>query len=115
MKTFEEVAAQGDMIMIKISELPDDAQKQKAEKGEYIITHSETGHNHVIKERDGVSFYSHANDNLRAYLVVDNKDADLIHKRSNHTHETIKISPGVYAICRQRQEDIYGEIRAVVD
>lgn len=114
-KEFEKVVAQGDMLMVKVDGVPDEVKRQHPINGELIITHSETGHSHVIKESEGVELYQHANDNLKAYLVVENEPVDLVHKRSYHTHETVRINKGVYAIFRQRQEDIYGEIRQVVD
>ncbi len=115
MKEFDKIMAQGDMLMVRVDTLPDDVNKESAVNGELVVTHSETGHNHVIKESEGVELYQHANDNLKAYLVVENEPVDLVHKRSYHTHETVRINKGVYAIFRQRQEDIYGEIRQVVD
>lgn len=115
METFNNIVAQGDMLIVRIDELPADVRKQEAENGEIVVTHSETGHNHVIKDTENVNMYEAANDNLKAYLVVDNEPVDLIHKRSYHTHETVRIKEGVYAIYRQRQHDVYGEIRAVLD
>lgn len=115
MKEFDKIMAQGDMIMVRVDSLPDNVQKQASENGELVVTHSETGHNHVIKDDGNAELYQHDNDNLKAYLVVDNEPVDLIHKRSYHTHETVRINKGVYAIFRQRQEDIYGEIRQVID
>lgn len=96
------MAAQGDMLIRRVESIPADAVKAKAEAGNYILAHSETGHNHVVKAKPDVEFYQHANDNFIAYLVVNN-EAMVEHMRDHHTHETIKFDKGIYEIRRQRE------------
>lgn len=102
MKTFKNQAAQGDMLIRRINELPEYIVESTAENGAFVLAHSETGHNHVVKEESGVKFYHHANDNFIAYLVVDNT-ALVEHMRGFDTHETIKFDKGIYEIRRQRE------------
>lgn len=102
MKTFENCAAQGDMLIRRIELLPDNAVALESENGDFVLAHSETGHNHVVKEKEGVRFYQNANDNFIAYLVVDNT-ATVEHMRSHDTHESIMFKRGVYEIRRQRE------------
>lgn len=102
MKTFKNMAAQGDMLIRRIDALPNDVKKLNADNGNYILAHSETGHHHIIKEDDGIEYYSHANDNFIAYLVVNNETC-VEHMRGFDTHEKIKIDKGVYEIRRQRE------------
>lgn len=102
MKTFKNQAAQGDMLIRKIDALPSEAKPMKSECGNFVLAHSETGHNHVVKEAPGVQFYQHANDNFIAYLVVDN-EACVEHMRGHDTHETIGFKQGIYEIRRQRE------------
>lgn len=102
MKLFENMAAQGDMLIRKIEKLPEGALKAKSENGAFVLAHSETGHNHIVKEKEGVEFYQHANDNFIAYLVVDN-EACVEHMRGFDTHETIGFKKGIYEIRRQRE------------
>ena len=72
----------------------------------FVVAHSETGHNHVIKERPNVSWFI-TDDPMVSYLeVVEAADATEIlleHLRSYDTHETIIIPPGKYEIRRQRE------------
>lgn len=103
MKTFEKCAAQGDLMFIKIAELPKDVVLVKAEKGKYVASHSETGHAHIIKECKDVEFYHAANDNMKAYLVVHNKGPYIEHLRDFDTHAPIAFNPGIYEIRRQRE------------
>jgi hypothetical protein len=106
MKTFENSAAQGDLMIRRIEGLPAGAKKLASEKGLHVVAHSETGHNHVIADRPGVSLYT-TGDPMISYLeVIEATDATetlLEHLRSFDTHETIKIPPGVFEIRRQRE------------
>lgn len=101
MKTFENQAAQGDILIRRIESLPNDAEKQSASEGQYVVAHSETGHHHTVSEK-GVSFYHAANDPMIMYLVTE-ETADLVHNRNFDTHETIRFRPGIYEIRRQRE------------
>lgn len=115
-ETFDRQCAQGDMLITKIDKLPNDIQIQPMtpEEGYHILAHSETGHHHIITDNQ-VEFYSHANDNFVAYLVVNNPEGALIeHKRSFDTHAPIKVNKGIYEIRRQR-EYINEGFRAVAD
>lgn len=102
MKTFKDCAAQGDILIRRINQVPIDAVEQKDDKGNHVVAHSETGHHHTIQAR-GVNFYHAANDSMIMYLVVDNEHADLVHNRSFDTHETLRIGKGTYEIRRQRE------------
>lgn len=100
------MSRQGDVLIMRINELPSDAIQQEKKGKEWIVAHSETGHHHVISNQS-VNFYEAANDPLQAYLVVDN-DVELRHLRSFDTHESQIISKGIYRIRRQRQRGIEG-------
>jgi len=106
MKTFKDQAAQGDLMIIRIRELPSAAKKVESEKGVFIVAHSETGHNHVIADRPGVNLYT-TGDPMISYLEVieatDVTETLLEHLRSYDTHETIKIPAGIFEIRRQRE------------
>ncbi len=127
MKTFKEQAAQGDMLVRVIDKLPDSV-KEVTDKGDYVLAHSETGHNHVVKRQEGVSFYQNDNDPFVAYLVVDPKkvkgSVEVKHLRDHDTHETISFFVGdaikglkdgakkIFEIRRQREYTPEGFRRA---
>lgn len=111
MKTFDKIAAQGDMMLIRIDALPKDAKAAFAEHGRFILTHSETGHHHVVMERPTVKFFS-AMDEFRSYLVVEEEPAMLEHLRPTDTHESLEIKPGIYEVRRQREYSPAGWQRA---
>lgn len=102
-KTFEKMAAQGDILFRRIDSLPSDAVEFKGCKSEYVLSHSETGHKHVIKATPDVQFFTHANDNMKAYLVVNNDGPVAEHMRSFDTHDPIMFKKGIYEIRRQRE------------
>lgn len=106
MKTFDKQGRQGDVLITRIDELPKDVKPSHATQGQFIVAHSETGHNHVVADK-GVTMYEAANDPFTAYLVVDD-EAELKHLRSFDTHESHILSKGVYRIRRQRQMGIEG-------
>lgn len=100
------MSRQGDVLIIRIDELPEDAIKQEKKGKEWIVAHSETGHHHVVANQN-VNFYEVANDPLQAYLIINN-DVELRHLRSFDTHETQIIGKGIYKIRRQRQNGVEG-------
>lgn len=111
MKTFTNYAAQGDMMLIRIDALPGDAKPAQPTNGQFILTHSETGHHHIVMERPTVKFFS-AMDEFRSYLVVENEPAVLEHLRPTDTHESLEIKPGIYEVRRQREYSPAGWQRA---
>ena len=112
MKTFIRSAAQGDCLLRKIAKLPRGLTAVKSETGQFIIAHSETGHNHCIKERPTVKLYASL-DQFRGYLeVTGDEPVVLEHHRSFDTHEALEIQPGIYEIRRQREYTPQGYRRA---
>lgn len=111
MKTFQKMAAQGDMLLIRIDAVPEGAREMAPLNGAYILAHSETGHNHVVLERPTVKLFS-ATDEFRAYLVVEDEPAELRHLRGFDTHESLRIPVGTYEVRRQREYTPQGFRRA---
>lgn len=105
--------AQGDVMLIPIAGLPETGSKPAPlVNGAHIVTHSETGHNHVIAERPGVVMFQDTMDTFRAFLVIDGEPAELEHLRSFDTHETIALEPGVWEVRRQQEYSPEGWRRA---
>ena len=103
MKTVEKIAAQGDLLIIRVIELPKSVKPIKAENGKFIVAHSETGHHHVVAERPGVEFFG-GEDPMITYLkVIDGVEALLEHERSFDTHEAWLMKGGTYQVLRSRE------------
>lgn len=112
MKSFNHSAAQGDCLLRKINELPAGLKTMEAKNGQFIVAHSETGHNHCVEARDTVTLYASV-DQFRGYLEVKgDKPVLLEHHRSFDTHEALEIKPGIYEIRRQREYTPEGFRRA---
>lgn len=94
--------AQGDVLITPVDSIPDGFEKATPEKdGNHIITHSETGHHHVMPAQS-VDFFQAANNPFVAYINVREISA-LTHLRSFDTHQPIAFVPGIYRINRQRE------------
>lgn len=115
MKTFQNRAAQGDLYLRRINNLPAGLVRSKPVNGEYILAFSETHHHHSLADRPNVRVYD-TEDPLLSYLeVIEATDATetlLRHLRGHDTHETISISPGIYELRRQREYTPAGWVRA---
>lgn len=110
MKTFKNMAAQGDCLIRKIDKLPDGVELAKEENGVFVVAHSETGHNHVIDKNNAQLLIDKTNDFI-AYLDV-KEDTPIDHQRSFDTHESIMIPKGLYEVRRQREYTPEGYRRA---
>jgi hypothetical protein len=117
MKTFRLVAAQGEITIRRIGDLPKDRKLPKGfsamvpDNGKFIVGHSETGHHHII-ESDGatVGVMDEPPAGMRIlYAILENPLA-LEHLRGHDTHETITNEPGVFEIRIAREFDHYAEL-----
>jgi hypothetical protein len=98
MKIVEKMAAQGDVLFRRVDSVPDGT-KEIERRGDIIVTHSETGHHHVVRD-SGVTI--HGYDPMISYLRVENY-ADIVHCRPWDTHETIRLTRGTWEVRRQRE------------
>jgi hypothetical protein len=101
MKTFQTVCAQGDIYIRKIDKLPAMVEAVDPENGKCIVTHSETGHHHVM-DAGAVTMYKLPDSIMDCLIVVDQPTA-LEHLRAHDTHEPIMFEPGIYHVRRQRE------------
>lgn len=101
MRKFNKVAAQGDIVIVKIEKLPDGVVPMPSVDGRVVVAHSETGHNHVmLAER--TKAYTLPGSIMDIFLAVEQGDV-LEHLRPHDTHESIAFEPGIYHVRRQRE------------
>lgn len=105
MKTFTKMAAQGDFIIMRISDIPANVEKIEPENGVYVVAHSETGHNHVMEMEHVTAYKPAGTKEVDLYEMFLNVEAptEINHLRSFDTHETLLVPPGKYEIRRQRE------------
>jgi hypothetical protein len=110
MKEVTRSAAQGDAMFRKVQGVPQGFIK-RPRKGDLVVSHSESGHHHVIRNQ-GVNQYEFENQadpakSLICYLVMgDDAYMDVEHLRDYDTHETLRLrgNPGdVWEVRRQRE------------
>ena len=111
MKTFKNIAAQGDFIIRRIDMLPASVTPIAPEDGKHVIAHSETGHHHVIAAKKVKAFAPTKPDIYQMFLQVD-EPTEIKHLRSFDTHQSILVPPGNYEIRRQREYTPEGYRRA---
>lgn len=103
MKTFNNIAAQGDLLIRRIETLPEGMNRvDNPADGKLIVAHSETGHHHYLNVKDSVEYYMNPSDPNICFLRTE-VPLNLIHARPTHTHETIQIPPGVFEFRRQQE------------
>ena len=120
MKEFDKIAAQGDIMLIRVDKMPEGIVTAKPrEDGKYVVAHSETGHHHVLEPKVA-TLYDVPDDEFVGYIEVKGlpeglgaePGADLVHEKNYHTHETLRLAPGQYEVRRQREYTPEGWRRA---
>jgi len=102
MKTFEKTCAQGDILITRIDKLPAGLVSIAPEGGRVIVTHSETGHHHVMT-MERTKAWRIPDSIMDIFLTVEEGGDTLEHLRPNDTHEAIRFEPGNYHVRRQRE------------
>jgi hypothetical protein len=113
MRQFKKISAQGDVYIMKVDmEVPAGSVNVEPSGEWLIVTHSETGHHHVM-DREKVRAYTLPDSIMNLLLVVD-EPTELVHLRDHDTHEPISFEKGTYIVRRQREYTAEG-FRAVQD
>lgn len=116
MKTFKTVAAQGEIRIRRIGDVPKKIKLTGTpllpENGRFIVGHSETGHHHVLERTKGVtaSVIENESEGMRILRLILEEPNSLEHLRPHDTHETIALAPGEYEIRIEREFDHYAEL-----
>ncbi len=110
MKTFKTTAAQGEVNVKRIDCIPDGLMEVAAEKGTFIIGHSESGNTHVI-DAPGVRVMERIKDvpsGMRMlYAIVVNPT--MLRQNAASPHEGIALAPGMYSLKISREFDPFAE------
>ena len=102
MKTFQNTAAQGDVMFRRVESIPLDATAQPRDKaGTVTVAHSETGHHHSFDASCPLQLYT-TPDPFVCFLRVEQPSL-LEHHRQHDQHEALLFAPGCYEIRRQRE------------
>lgn len=117
MKSFLKIAAQGEIMIRRLGDigsglLPKVAMtKLPLERGRLIIGHSETQHDHVLRDTTAdVMVLNKPPEGMRVLYAILKDPTSLDHLREHDTHESIKLEPGIYEIRIAREFDHYAEL-----
>lgn len=110
------IGAQGEITIIRIDAIPAGAEMRPAERaanGEWIISHSESGHHHLLSggdvmERVGTDFVG------RLYATLTKPER--LHQSASVPHAPFELEPGLYEFRLAREFDPFAEqARRVAD
>lgn len=91
------IARQGDVLIQRISKLPENLTPVPREHGNIVLAHGEvTGHSHAISEKEAELYTDEAG---VSYLEIATALAEVQHEE----HGTIPLKRGVYRVIRQRE------------
>ena len=116
MKQFKLIAAQGEITIRRIGDVPANKTMKgftslKPEHGKFIVGHSETGHHHVIDAQGAsIDVLDRPPAGMRVLRAILQNPTMLEHERPHDTHEPIMLDPGEYEIRIAREYDPYAEL-----
>lgn len=94
MKEAIKMAAQGDVLFMRVEKIPAGYEPVKSE-GPIVVAHSETGHHHTVPGLEA-TLYSNRADPMTSYLKFgdDVQALTVTHHRPHDTHESIRLLGG---------------------
>lgn len=118
MKPFMQIAAQGEITIRRLGDVPDKRTVRAGctplalENGRIVIGHSETGHHHVLSSNNGaeVIVLDRPPEGMRILYAILENPTSLDHLREHDTHDSIMLIPGEYEFRIAREFDHYAEL-----
>lgn len=111
------IGQQGEVRIIKIDALPENIKSKAVErvaKG-FIISHSESGHHHVLTGGDVMERTSNVPEGMQILYAILNNPAELIQDAAN-AHGGYRLDPGIYEFRLSREYNPFAEqARRVAD
>ena len=111
------IAQQGEVRIVKIDETPDcKSEKVKKQTGGFIISHSESGHHHMLSEGEVIERTDNVPDGMQIFYAITNTSAEFYQNAPGNAHAPIALAPGVYEFRISREFDPFAEqARKVAD
>ena len=105
--------AQGDILFLRVPQIPETSKRIEAKDGKHIVAHSETGHHHYVDAAASVHFDGGADPNV-CYLQM-LTDAPVTHDRAWDTHAPQMLDAGARYIGIRQVENSPEGWRRVAD
>lgn len=111
------IGQQGECRIVRVDAVPRDIETRpvdRAAKG-YVISHSESGHHHVLTGGDVMERTDNVPAGMRVFYAILDKPEQFIHDAAT-PHDGFVLDPGVYRFDVSREFDPFSEqARRVVD
>jgi hypothetical protein len=92
---------QGDVCFVEVYSIPGEANEMAKRGSDYVIAHSETGHDHTVSADGCVAFDGPSDPNV-CYLQMGDADCDVVHHRAWDTHAPVTLkAKAIYMGIRQ--------------
>lgn len=98
----------GELLLLPITDGSVDMTEAET-KTNYIASHSETGHHHVIE--GDVSVLEREGQDTVVQLF---SDSDIVHKKSHDKHDTLPVAEGIYKLLRKKEYDPFQSVMRTV-
>ena len=112
------IGAQGEITIIKIDAIPEGistAPVERTDKGYYIISHSESGHHHVLTGGEVMERTDKVPEGMKIIYAALENPHDLVQDAPT-PHEGYNLPPGLYEFRIAREYDPFAEqARRVAD
>jgi hypothetical protein len=106
-KIINDIAAQGDVLFLRVEELPDGL--TRVLDAAPVVAHSESGHHHRVRARSGYAVERHVQDAMTSYLRI-RRTRDEIHARADAALANIDGAIGAVAQHEKQGPDAHEEI-----
>lgn len=105
MKEVKNIAAQGEMLIRRVSAFQNKSQQMTPENNFYILAHSETGHHHVIdcQSVEVKEQIENVPEGMAILQMIVKEPSVIKHLRGHDTHEPLMLSEGNWEIRLQRE------------
>lgn len=111
------IGQQGECRIVKLDAMPEGIETKRPERAVngYIISHSESGHHHVLTDGDVMERTDNVPAGMQVFYAILDNPAELIQDAAN-PHGGFKLDPGIYRFDVSREFDPFAElIRRVAD
>lgn len=115
---FKDTAAQGEIYITRVGQLPDGLVPVPPSRGRFVVSHSEQGHDHYILDDGSVQLMEVKSDVPAGmailYAIV--KEPTVLAQSATIPHEPISLNPGIYRFSLSREFNPFAEeARRVAD
>ena len=107
MKNVDCIAAQGDVLFLRVDELPEGLQRDPTSAP--IVAHSESGHHHVVRARAGFEVERYVQDAQTSFLRI-RRIRDQLHEQADQARTAIDEALAAVATHEKSGPDAHAQL-----